>query len=133
MTNARKRVLQMLADGRITVDEADELLLALSGSADGERAGGGAARGRGPGRWPEIEFDIEGLGERIHQTVMRGLERVEQELRELDRRMRREDWPRHWKMGGRGAWRSRDTEDREAEAPGADAGRPSTDSGEKPQ
>jgi hypothetical protein len=109
MENARRRVLQMLAEGRINVEEADELLGALYGQS----AGAGGAKGeRSAYRWGDIEFDIEGLGERIHQTVMRGLERVEQELRDLDVRIKREDWPRHWRMGGRArAGRTQDRPD----------------------
>lgn len=122
MENARRRVLQMLAEGRITVEEADDLLGALYGQSGGPRGE------RGANRWGDIEFDIEGLGERIHQTVMRGLEKVEQELRDLDLRIKREDWPRHWRMGGRA--RAGRQEDRPADAgqsksPGEDeSGRP---------
>jgi hypothetical protein len=118
MEGARKRILQMLSEGRISVDEADELLAAMHAGTSSQGKTGDSEGQRSKG-WSDIEFDIDGLGERIHQTVMRGLERVERELRDIDVRMKREDWPRHWKMGGRArtgrAW-SRTSTDEKSEA-----------------
>jgi hypothetical protein len=123
----------MLSEGRISVDEADELLAALqSGASAGAARGVGGQSRSADERWGGIEFDIDGLGERIHQTVMRGLERVERELRDLDLRMRREDWPRHWKMGGRAratrTWTQTTEEERSDSQPKDDAQGPGSPS-----
>lgn len=45
MTDNQKRVLEMLAEGKISVDDANRLL-SLVGDGDGEATGGGAEAGR---------------------------------------------------------------------------------------
>lgn len=110
MDPERKRVLELLAAGKITVDEAADLLDALEGGARGGNSGAAAAQGwtesqregghdqhEGPA---DHEPDFEELRERIRQAVAWALGRVEQELRDLGKRLQRDDWPPHWRMGG---------------------------------
>lgn len=99
MDEARKRVLELLAEGKISVDDAVQLLDAIEGGR-AQAASGAAGSNEKQQRAPTWDFDIEALGQRIQEVLVRAFERVERELRDLDKRLRREDWPRHSKMGG---------------------------------
>ena len=53
MGEDRKRILDLLSEGRITADEAERLIAALSGEAAGARPAGAGAEQPGPRRSPK--------------------------------------------------------------------------------
>jgi len=63
MSTDRKRVLDLLAQGRITVDEADQLLTALGGPAQGTSATGGeGSTTKGGARYLRVRVQKTGQG-----------------------------------------------------------------------
>jgi hypothetical protein len=82
MSDERKRILQMLSDGKISVDEAERLLTAL-GSSDreldvsGEQGGVSTGRGAIPKyMYVSVQPKQEGKGERVNVRVPFGLFRA---------------------------------------------------------
>ena len=71
MTDERRRVLDLLSEGKITVEEAERLLKALQGPHRETR------EGRGIG---VLQDTLEGLGEEIEQGLKEGLSGLEDSL-----------------------------------------------------
>ena len=73
MTEERRKVLDMLSEGKVTVEEAERLLEALQGARRETR------KGRGIGG---LQDTLEGLGEEIGQGLEEGLAGLEESLSE---------------------------------------------------
>ena len=71
MTEERRRVLDMLAEGKVTVEEAERLLEALQGTQRETRKGRGIEA---------LQDTLEGLGEEIEKGLEEGLEGLEESL-----------------------------------------------------
>ena len=74
MTEERRRVLDMLSEGKVTVEEAERLLEALQGTHRVK-----TRKGRGIGA---LQDTLEGLGEEIEKGLEKGLEGLEESLSE---------------------------------------------------
>ena len=73
MTEERRKVLDMLSEGKVTVEEAERLLEALQGTQRETR------EGRGIG---VLQDTLEGLGEEIEKGLKEGLSGLEESLSE---------------------------------------------------
>ena len=71
MSEERRRILDMLSEGKVTVEEAERLLEALQGTQRETR------KGRGIGA---LQDTLEGLGEEIEKGLEKGLEGLEESL-----------------------------------------------------
>jgi hypothetical protein len=58
MNEEKRKILEMLSQGKITVEEADKLLAAVAGPAT-EAGNGGGADGSGPRAWKYLRVQVE--------------------------------------------------------------------------
>jgi len=75
MSEARKRILAMLAEGKITVDQSEELLAALD-SDEKKRAEPASEAKAAPGR-PPITEEISKFAENMQKTMRDAMRNVE--------------------------------------------------------
>jgi polyhydroxyalkanoate synthesis regulator phasin len=85
MSEERKLILQMVAEGKVTPDEGEMLLQAMEES---ERAGQVAAPTHMPHARPR-SVDAHGLGERIEQAATDSLQGLDRVLTGLEAKLRR--------------------------------------------
>lgn len=85
MSEERKLILQMVADGKISADEAEMLLQAID---ETERATYSAASESAQTGGDRDEQEPDGLGETISRVVTESFRDLEQTLNDLDRKLR---------------------------------------------
>jgi polyhydroxyalkanoate synthesis regulator phasin len=85
MSEERKLILQMVAEGKVTPDEGEMLLQAMEES---ERAGRGAAPAHRPHAGPR-PVDVQDLGERIEQVATQSLQGLDRALSGLEAKLHR--------------------------------------------
>ena len=111
MSEARKMILNMLAEGKITVEESEKLLAALNAeasqnsqkaSSETDRSSAGEERDRGSERRREPEddyfnpfsnatklgFDLRNLAQTVQQTVQHAIKKAEPRSREFKDKMK---------------------------------------------
>ncbi|HEY9069031.1 MAG TPA: DUF4097 family beta strand repeat-containing protein [Candidatus Ozemobacteraceae bacterium] len=86
MSEARKRILAMLAEGKITVDQSEELLAALD-SDEKKKAEPASEAKAAPGR-PPITEEISKFAENMQKTMRDAMRKVEPPSRELKSRLK---------------------------------------------
>lgn len=86
MSEARKRILAMLSEGKITVDQSEELLAALEKDEKGKTAAP-EQQAPSPGR-PTMAEDISKFAENVQKTMREAMRKIEPPSRELKTRMK---------------------------------------------
>lgn len=122
MSEERQRVLRMLKDGKVTVEEAEALLEALGEGPRGPDVGERAADQRGDFQRMVDDImkavDVDGIMEsvreslrrsksdvgRVKDDVLRATERVRDESRRAAREFRRYAWGHHISRAIEGLW-----------------------------